>query len=498
MFTLPLLSQEEISWCKTKVGAPNQLAFGLMIAYFRSFVMFPSEEDTDSIQHLVAMVGASLKLENTTSLEFQWSGRTAKRFRKEIREHFGYQEPSNEEGEKLMHHLVENVLTQCPSKVFLNEQVREYFKSRQIESLKPPQLKRYIAAAQRQFEESFFKTIFDSLNKNDREHIDQVLNATNNVILVDLKKAIPGARLKHIDRAIQLICFLQKLSLKADLFKAVNRKLLLKYYDRIMVLSPSEITKYTTTAKYAMMAIFFYVRLQLHLDDLTDTFIKLIHRMRTKAENYVDKNILKDVKRVDGKFDILEKLARITVDHPHDIIKDSVYPRVSRELLCDLLQDLGQRGKWYQTQVRSKIYSNYVHGSRSTLLDLLCLFEFKEEHATYSPILDAISLIKKQSVDGWEIETLPVKGVIPDTWHSLVVTQTSQGVSINKYYYEIAVLEELKILLGFKAIWINGAYRFRNPHEESQGILMRGESIITICWGFLFIQNNLLLHLRGN
>lgn len=50
------------------------------------------------------------------------------------------------------------------------------------------------------------------------------------------------------------------------------------------------------------MTVFCYIRRQELLDDIVDTFTKLIHRMRTSAESFVDKNILKDVKRVGGKF----------------------------------------------------------------------------------------------------------------------------------------------------------------------------------------------------
>lgn len=37
---------------------------------------------------------------------------------------------------------------------------------------------------------------------------------------------------------------------------------------------------------------------------------------------------------------------------------------------------------------------------------------------------------------------------------------------INKYNYELAILEQIKEFLGFKAIWVNKIYRFRDPNKD--------------------------------
>ncbi|MBT6206422.1 MAG: Tn3 family transposase, partial [Francisellaceae bacterium] len=357
----------------------------------------------------------------------------------------------------------------------LSEQFKEYFQNQKLESFKDKPLKRYISSAKHQFEQLFFQNIFAQISDKNRTHIDQLLLETStdkqsdSIVLAELKKDIPGARLKNVNYAIKKIHSLQKSSINPSSFTGISRKLLLKYYDRIMALSPSEIMKYSITARYSMMAMFCYVRSQLLLDALVDTFTKLIHRMRTNAQSYVDKNILKDVKRVDGKFDILEKLAKATADNPKGVIEDKVYPDVPRDLLLELIKDLGQRGKWYQNQIRDKIHSNYAHGNRTILLPLLQLFDFKEDHATYQPILAAITFINQHwnaSINEYYTETPPLEGIIPSAWHSMVVTETEGIIHVNKYNYEIAVLEQLKTFIGFKAIWINGAYRFRNPNED--------------------------------
>lgn len=472
---MPLLSVEDHTLCKTKVGEANQIAFGLMLAHFRIFSRFPAIDDHPNPLQLLNNVCAELNYD-PDMFEFDWSSRTAKRFRREIRKHLGYREVIESDAADFIEHLIKTVLPQAPSKELLQEQITRYFQSHKIECFKHKQLTRYIASAKHQFEQLLFADLVKGLDENDKCLIDQILATPANdkqaeiLGLAELKKDIPGARLKHVNHAIKKICLLQKLSLSPDIFKAIDRKLLLKYHDSVMVLSPSNLQESGDGAKYALMAIFCYVRSELFLDSMVDIFTKLIHRMRINAESFVNKNILKDVKRVDGKFDILERLARATANTPHGVIKDIVYPDVPRALLLDLIKDLNQRGKWYQSQVREKINSNYVHGNRPLLLSLLRQFDFREDHELYNPMLEAIAFINEHwdSATGeYYQETPPLDGVISEIWKPMVLTETENGVKVNKYNYEIAILEQLKVFLGYKAIWVNGAYRFRNPNEDT-------------------------------
>ena len=87
------------------------------------------------------------------------------------------------------------------------------------------------------------------------------------------------------------------------------------------------------------------------LDLLADTFIKLVHRMRTSATKFIDKNLLKEIKRVEGKLNILEKLAVKSFENHGHSIKDKIYETVSKEKLLEVINDLKHRGKWYEQQI---------------------------------------------------------------------------------------------------------------------------------------------------
>jgi len=61
---------------------------------------------------------------------------------------------------------------------------------------------------------------------------------------------------------------------------------------------------------------------------------------------------------------------------------------------------------------------------------------------------------------------------------SLVVISESGVKKVNRNNYEIAVLEELRLKLTCKMIWIEGAHRYRNQSMIFQKILRKDVSII--------------------
>ncbi|WP_115678674.1 hypothetical protein [Legionella hackeliae] len=75
-----------------------------------------------------------------------------------------------------------------------------------------------------------------------------------------------------------------------------------------MAYSPSHINELDECAKYAMVTIFCHIRGELLADSLGDLFVKLLRKIEKSSENYVNKTVVKEIKRVEGKLDILFKL----------------------------------------------------------------------------------------------------------------------------------------------------------------------------------------------
>jgi len=64
-------------------------------------------------------------------------------------------------------------------------------------------------------------------------------------------------------------------------------------------------------------------------------------------------------------------------------------------------------------------------------------------------------------------DVVPMDGVVPRAWRSLIMVQDSTGQRrVDRITYEICVLQSLRERLRCKEIWVQGAERWRNPDHD--------------------------------
>ncbi|MFV9852086.1 MAG: Tn3 family transposase, partial [Rickettsia aeschlimannii] len=493
--TIFTLDSEEIALVTRHHTKENKLVFAVMLKFFQLEGRYPTSNDIidqTMINHIALQLNLNSSIINFSN--YDWSSRTIKRFRQEIRLLLGYNKPTIADSRKLIVWLIEHILPQAPTLAQISEHASKFYRQNHLESHKPLQLERYIATACHKFEQQFWQDIFQELSTETIKSIDLLLNVNDTALVADeeptnfeiskgleqiklheLKKDIAGAKLKNITYAIDKLKRLRMLNL-SDRLNLITRKLKQKYYLRICAELPSNIIEHPPVIRYAMMAIFCHFREQLITDNLVSSLIQLIHKIRTSAEMSVNKDILSEVKCVNGKFDILYTLANTSVEHPKGVIDDTIYPKISKETLQTLAKELiCNKGRWYQQQVQRKMHSLYSYAHRRVLLTLLEVFTFQTNNHDYEAVLSAIEFIKtnKNIKDKYypDSKLVPAIDLIPIKWQVLVVEEVENNsgqyvTKVNRINYEVAILEELHSLLSSKQVWVTGAYHYRNPEED--------------------------------
>jgi hypothetical protein len=84
------LSLEDVSLCKTKNTKSNQLAFGVMLSFFKLHTQFPLDKELTISSQLILQVAKNLGIDPIFIVTFDWSGRNAKKYRQDIRQYLGY------------------------------------------------------------------------------------------------------------------------------------------------------------------------------------------------------------------------------------------------------------------------------------------------------------------------------------------------------------------------------------------------------------------------
>ncbi|PIZ05248.1 MAG: Tn3 family transposase [Gammaproteobacteria bacterium CG_4_10_14_0_8_um_filter_38_16] len=475
------LNDDELTLAQAKNSDKNRLGFAILLKYFQLESHYPKDlKYIDTL--MLTCIANQLNVSTSCIDDFDWEGRSTKRFRTEIRNLLGYKKATLDDVDKLKEWLIKNVFPNNVRKSQRIEHAYEYFQAQRIEPFTSKELMKYIQSAHQLFEQQLFDSIHTKLLGNTKQMMDLLLiydseieenDQDNNEFEIrfrHLKQDIPGAKLKNVALAIQKVNYLKKLRLPKELLSNLSSKLINKYYTRVLTEHPLNIRRHEPPIRYGIFSLFCYLRSQLLTDGLADLLIQLIHKIRTSAENSVDKKILSEVKRVNGKFDILCSLSMISIENPTGIIQEEIYPTVPKETLCDIVKEHNSKGRWYEHQVHKKMHSVYSHAHRKILLTLLEAFVFETNVNDSKPLLEAIKIIieNRDSSDRYYPKNVlaPIKNVISSEWDGLVVFNEKSGKKIHRVNYEIAVLQELRRQLSCKMIWIEGAFRYRNPHDD--------------------------------
>ena len=158
-------------------------------------------------------------------------------------------------------------------------------------------------------------------------------------------------------------------------------------------------------------------------DSLVELLIHIAHHIGTRAENRVEAELLRQLRRVAGKNKLLYKLAKAARASPNGAVKDVIYSAVPESVLDDLIRESEAEGSFEQN-VRLVTRNSYGHHYRRIVPMLLEALEFKSNNEHHRPVMQALELLKKhrerKSPTFPADEVIPLQGVVQDDWHDLV------------------------------------------------------------------------------
>ncbi len=505
-----VLSDGEKAHIKTKHGA-NQLMYAVSLKFFECEWQFLDH-------HIDINLAITEFLAQQLDLSFEKvklpTKRLLKRFRTSLRLFFQCREITKQDKKDLAEHLKQEILPQAPSEKQLFEAMVQFCRKNKFELFAKKAMDRFLASIQNTFENNLFKEVSELLSDETKRKFDLLLEekpiemetepsvtqeqevelessenlnsestATKTKIkkkkeknpekeyafaLDDLKKDTSRLKKSAILYEIKKYEFLKNLKIPEKAMGSYQRQLLIKYERRVRTLYPSHLKEQTLDVRYAELAMFCFIAIQKSTDILTELLLKVLHRIKKKAEHHTDKYILANVKKVGGKFDTLLTLTEIAASTPQGIIEQSIYPKVPQEKLKNIAQELKSKGdKWYQSQVRLKALSLYKHGYRPLLQQLLKTLTFETDGDNLKELLKAIDWIKLD-VDKRSTTILPYKAAAEVSWGSLLqkTVADTENITINLNAYELSVLEFFEIELSIKNIWVQGAYRYQDPIKD--------------------------------
>lgn len=470
------LLPNELDLVSDSKSEPNRLGFALLLKYFQLEGRFPRHR-REIPQTALTYIARQLKVSPDVFQAYDWRGRTIIYQRATIRSFLGFREGTVVDSETVATWLQEYVLPQNQQLEPLIEAVYERYRTLKIEPPTISRVERLTRSALRLYTEQFGETIATRLSAQTKSRLDSLLARETETgdpafrsPFGHLKTDAGMANLDGILEEIGKLQLIRQLELPADLFHDVPPGVVKQYRQRAASEPPREVRRHPEAIRYTLLAAFCHLRRQEITDNLVDLLLGIIKRIDNNAEKQVERRILRHIKRVRGKGQILYEVAKVSIARPEGVVSEVIYPVASVPTLQQIVAEHQAEGS-YEQQVQEVTRQSYARHYRRMVPPLLNTLTFRSNNDVHRPLIQALALIAKyadsQQKYYLEADDIPLHGVVPPAWRERVIHHTPSGhVRINRISYEVCVFQKLRERLRCKEIWVEGANHYRNPDED--------------------------------
>ncbi|TCO60753.1 DUF4158 domain-containing protein [Actinocrispum wychmicini] len=435
-----------------KYGA-TKLGFCLLLKYFEIEGRFPRRAG-DIPAAAVEFVSSQVRVDPAEFSGYDWAGRTIKNHRAQIRATLGFRETSVGDRDKLAGWLAEQV---CPSELNTDRQREALLARCRVVRLKPPSrlvCDRIIGAANRMADERFCTATLARLSPEVIAALDALVaeDPTDDGedaggtagFFTELKADPRQLGLETLLAEIRKLGRARAIGLPTDLFTDIADKRLATWRARAVAEYPSTLRRdHPRLVRLPLLAVLCWCRLTEITDSLVDLFIQLVHRINTRAQRRVEKEMIAEFRRVGGKEDLLFRVAEATVDAGDRLVWDTVFPVAPRAVLRDLVAESKATQAARRARVRTVLEGSYSHHYRTMLPKLLDALAFRCNNTAHRPVMDAVELLHRyKDRDGRAThydptERVPLDGVVRPDWREAVVDGRGR---VERIPYELSTL----------------------------------------------------------
>lgn len=338
----------------------TRLGFAVLFKFFQYEARFPNHKN-EIPKEVVLYIAKQLNLGAWLIDEYDWNGRSIKYHRAQIRDFFGFREVTNEDIQEMTEWLSKQVFYNDADIESLKEEAYKRFREQNIEPPKPDRLDRMVRSALYIYENEFFEDIFHKLNNDTITKMDILINDlteydesdfeytnADSLGFSDLRSDPGRIGLESVFREVVKLKTIQQLGIPENLFSNIPLKIIKKYKQRALSEDIRELRRHPEPVRYTLLSSFFWLRCREITDNLIELLIQIIHRISVRAERKVDRELIKDFKKVNGKTNILFQMADAAVNNPDGIVRQVLFPVVNENVLKALVKEFKNTGSKYR------------------------------------------------------------------------------------------------------------------------------------------------------
>jgi hypothetical protein len=298
-------------------------------------------------------VAKQVGVEPGVYFEEDWSERTQRLQRAQVRDHCRFHAFHAEDEAALVQWLSERVVSPNPNAEALIAASYGHLRSQRLEPPGPDRLRRLLSAAVERRKQRLVTDTAAQLLPATRIALDALEQTGASESIADQLPLFPvrselaavrdGAGAVKVETVLEEIDKLKKLRalhLPENVFREVPGKLVTHYRQRAATEPPRELRRHPPEMRYTLLASLCWQRQREITDNLVELLIHIAHRVSVRAEKKVDSELLKYVKKVAGKTRLLYRIAKAATGQPDGTVKEVIFPAVSEGTLEDLIEEV--------------------------------------------------------------------------------------------------------------------------------------------------------------
>ena len=307
-----------------------------------------------------------------------------------------------------------------------------------------------------------YRALLEPLQPHHKRGLDNLLNVTpdtNITWMMWLRQSPRRPNSRHMREHIERLKIFQSLALPDGIGRQIHQNRLLKMAREGAQMQPYDLAKFEDERRYATLVALSIEGMATVIDELIDLHDRIMIKLFSAAKNKHQERFQKQGKAINDKVRLYSKVGRALVEakesggDPYAAIEAVIPWAEFAQSVTDAAQ-LAQPATFDHLHLVGDHYSML----RRYTPELLDVLKLKAAPAAQA-VLDAIDMVREMNATGSRKvpDDAPI-AFVKARWKPLVITDEG----IDRRFYEICMLSELKNALRSGDIWVEGSRQFRD------------------------------------
>jgi len=372
-----------------------------------------------------------------------------------------------------MNWLVEKAKDTTSPHELLSEAVL-WCRDRRVDLPAKKELQRLVRSARNRFFQDLYQHVLDEMSYESLSQMERCSEPMDSgQTLYDWMKSPPGKLgMKTILEEIKKLEFIWKFQIDSSrCFPNISNRVLRQLQATARAEDISDMNRHPMPRRVTLLAALLAAREMEVTDHIVHIFLDLIRHIDKKADRKIEKELIRDIRKVYGKTKILYRIAQAATKNPDGTIRQVLFSEVDEEVFHRLVIESEQTEARYEIVKAHELQRKYRQFYRRMMNPALEALKFRTNNPAQRPLLKGLELVHLY-LDTKHIY-YPEDEEVPDElltrhWRELVLEESPQGnrPRIVKHFFELCVLTKLERVFKCKEVWVERAYRYRNPDED--------------------------------